>query len=48
MAWAENRNIRLEYIQRGKPRQNAYIKRYNRTVRGEWLGHYIFETIEEA
>jgi len=26
----------------------AYIERYNRTVRGEWLGQYIFETIEEA
>ncbi len=25
-----------------------YIARYNRTVRGEWLGQYIFETIEEA
>ena len=24
------------------------IERYNRTVRGEWLGQYIFETIEEA
>ena len=32
----------------GKPQQNAYIERYNRTVRGEWLGQYIFETIEEA
>ena len=31
-----------------KPQQNAYIERYNRTVRGEWLGQYIFETIEEA
>ena len=41
-------NIRLEYIQPGKPQQNAYIERYNRTVRGEWLGRYIFETIEEA
>jgi len=35
MAWAEKRNIRLEYIQPGKPQQNAYIERYNRTVRGE-------------
>ena len=26
----------------------AYIERYNRTVRGEWLSQYIFETIEEA
>jgi len=48
MEWAEKRNIRLEYIQPGKPQQNAYIERYNRTVRGEWLSQCIFETIEEA
>ncbi|MDR6264842.1 putative transposase [Roseobacter sp. N2S] len=48
MAWAEKRNIRLEHIQPGKPPQNAYIERFNRTVRGEWLGQDIFETIEEA
>ena len=33
MEWAEKRNVRLEYIQPGKPQQNAYIERYNRTVR---------------
>jgi len=48
MEWAEKRNVRLEYIQTGKPQQNAYIERYNRTVRCEWLGQYIFETIKEA
>ena len=48
MAWPEKRGVRLEYIQPGKPQQNAYIERFNRTVRGEWLGQYIFETIEEA
>ena len=48
MEWAEKRNVRLKYIQPGKPQQNAYIERYNRTVRGEWLSQYIFETIEEA
>ena len=37
MAWPEKRNVRLEYIQPGKPQQNAYIERHNRTVRGEWL-----------
>ena len=46
--WAKKRNVRLEYTQPGKPQQNAYIERYNRTVPGEWLGQYIFETIEEA
>lgn len=35
-------------IQPGKPRQNAHIERCNRSVRGEWLGQCIFETIQEA
>ena len=48
MEWAEKRNVRLEYILPGKAQQNAYIERYNRTVCVEWLGQYIFETIEEA
>lgn len=36
--WAEQQGIRIEYIQPGKPQQNAYIERYNRTVRYDWLG----------
>lgn len=46
--WAEKRSIEIQYIQPGKPQQNAYIERYNRTVRHEWLDQTIFETIEEA
>ena len=48
MAWAERMGIHIQYIQPGKPQQNAYIERYNRTVRHEWLDQNIFETIEEA
>lgn len=48
MAWANKRGIKIEYIQPGKPQQNAYIERYNRTVRQEWLDQTIFDTIEEA
>jgi len=48
MAWAEKRGIHIQYIQPGKSQQNAYIERYNRTVRHEWLDQNIFETIEEA
>lgn len=48
MAWAEKRGVRLEYIQPGKPQQNAYIERYNRTVRNEWLGVNIFHSIQEV
>lgn len=46
--WADLRAIRLEYIQPGKPQQNAYVERYNRTVRYDWLAHYLFDTIEEV
>ena len=46
--WAAIHGIGLIYIQPGKPQQNAYVERYNRTVRQEWLGQYIFETIGEA
>jgi putative transposase len=46
--WADKRGIRLEYTQPGNPQQNAYIERYNRTVRYDWLAHYLFESIEEV
>ena len=45
---AEQHGIRLEHIQPGKPQQNAYIERYNRTVRYDWLSHFLFESIEEV
>jgi putative transposase len=48
LAWADKQNIILMHIQPGKPQQNAYIERYNRTVRHEWLDQYILETLEEA
>jgi len=46
--WAQNRGIGIRYIQPGKPQQNAYVERYNRTVRSEWLGQCIFNSIREA
>ena len=35
------------YIQPGKPQQNSYVERYNRTVRYDWLNQYLFESLEE-
>lgn len=46
--WAAQQGIRIEHIQPGKPQQNAYVERYNRTVRYDWLGQYLFESIREV
>ena len=46
--WTITQQITLLYIQPGKPTQNAYIERFNRTARHEWLDLYLFESIEQA
>lgn len=46
--WAAKNGIQLEFIQPGKPQQNAYIERYNRTVRYDWLSHHRFESIADV
>ena len=48
MEWAKKQGIILSHIPPGKPQQNAYIERYNRTVRHEWYDQYIIESIKEA
>ena len=48
MEWAENQGIALDHIQPGKPQQNAYTRRYNRTVGHELLDQYETESIEAA
>lgn len=47
-AWADKRDIVLRFIQPGNPQQNAYIERYNRTVRYDWLAQYLFKSIDEV
>ena len=46
--WSVEHGIQLEFIQPGKPQQNAYIERYNRTVRYDWLAQFLFDSIEEV
>ena len=41
-------NVKIEYIQRGKSQQNAYVERFNRTVRYEWLAQYQFDDLAEV
>lgn len=48
IAWAKKQRIDINYIQPGKPQQNAYVGRYNQTIRYDWLSHYLFESIAEV
>ena len=48
LRWASQRNIRIDHIQPGKPQQNAYVERYNRTVCYAWLARTLFDSIEQV
>lgn len=46
--WAKKNSVNMLYIEPGKPAQNAYIERFNRTYREEVLDMYLFHSIEEV
>ncbi len=46
--WAEEHGVMLEFIKPGKPTQNTFIERFNRTYRTEILDFYLFRTLNEA
>ncbi|OBT09343.1 transposase [Vibrio sp. UCD-FRSSP16_10] len=46
--WAEENQVELEFIKPGKPTQNSYIERFNRTYRDAILNMYMFKTLREV
>ena len=46
--WAETHDAHLEFIQPGRPMQNGYVERFNRSYREGVLDMYIFKTLSEV
>jgi len=46
--WARANNVKLHFIEPGKPQQNAFIESFNSRFRAECLEQNLFETIAEA
>ena len=47
-AWSEERGVRLEFIQPGKPIQNAYVESFNGRLRDECLNANWFTSLNDA
>ncbi|MGE4170533.1 MAG: IS3 family transposase [Candidatus Margulisiibacteriota bacterium] len=47
-SWAESNSVKLEHIKPGKPTQNAFIERFNKTYREDILDLYIFRTLDDV
>jgi len=47
VSWAEQQGIELRYIQPGKPNQNAFVERFNKSVRQEVLNAWLFDSLAQ-
>lgn len=46
--WSEEESVKLDFIQPGKPTQNAFVESLNGKFRNECLNQHWFITLEEA
>ena len=48
VGWCEGNGVEIRYIQPGKPNQNAFMERFNRTFREEVLSAYLFDDLDQV
>jgi putative transposase len=48
MEWEAKHQIHVQHIHPGKPKQNAYVEPFNRTVRYEWLSQHYWASNNEV
>ena len=46
--WAERHGVTLEFIKPGKPMQNGFIERFNRSYREAVLDIFVFQSLDEV
>ena len=46
--WCTSKGISVKYIQPGKPMQNGFIERFNRSYREEVLDAYLFDELSQV
>lgn len=46
--WGKVNRVLIYHIQPGRPTQNAFIERFNRTYRNEVLNLYLFRSLEQV
>ena len=46
--WAEQHGVTLEFIRPGRPMQNGFIERFNRSYREAVLDMFVFQSLDEV